>query len=493
MGARRGGRGRSLLNKTQGYGTMGDAAAAVVVDPGAWSFKCGLAGDDRPRVRVPGAVGVGAAGAALRVGRSELAQCDEPGLQVKEVVERGRVVHWDGFEALLAYSERVLDLPGGSGAARRYLVAEGHDSVAADRDKLAELLFERFGASQAFVSRTAPLCLFANGRSSGIVLDVGCDLSSASVVVEGFLNRDSVQALPLGGRLLASVMLERLEERGIAVRPRFSFTTKTLNGERRVSPVDAPCHPSFSRFWRLDIAEELVHEACRVNSVVVAAPPKARGFVKLGGVAAAAAAAAAASSSCFSSSSSTTAVAAPTAGSETAGAGAGADEDPAAGGQDAEMRRREEAMGIPAAPETYVLPDGTEVSAAACLGRQVSELLLDPRPLKRSEIPVGLPELVLRCAQTVGNADQRKELLGNVVLCGGPSIMWGLPARVAGEIAARAKGMKSRVIVAGPPERQVAAWIGGSIIGCLPSLTDLWVTRQEYQDQGARALRKKCP
>lgn len=36
-----------------------------------------------------------------------------------------------------------------------------------------------------------------------------------------------------------------------------------------------------------------------------------------------------------------------------------------------------------------------------------------------------------------------------------------------------------------PLERQHAAWVGGSILGICGSFQQLWLTRGEYEEQGA--------
>mmetsp|Transcript_10770 Transcript_10770/g.30543 ORF Transcript_10770/g.30543 Transcript_10770/m.30543 type:complete len:323 (-) Transcript_10770:2076-3044(-) len=322
---------------------------------------------------------------------------------------------------------------------------------------MAELLFEKFDAGAVFVSKSAPLNLYACARSSGVVLDIGADLSVASYVTEGFLQKKAVLASPLGGRLLCQTMLERLEKRGIQVHPRFTFTRKvTRDGKLKIDHVSAPSQPSFAKFWKLDEVESMLHAVCRVRSVAAAAIGSA--------------------------------------GSKTgSSAQVVALEGDHRGGEPAAAEGSAASPASVRESDTYMLPDGTAVSSARSLGAEVAELLFDPHPLQRSDIGLGLPDLVLRAGQGLPSADARRELLANVVLCGGLTVAPGLAARFAGELATKARGIKSRVIVSGPNERRYNAWIGGSILGTLNGLSDVWVSRSEYLDQGSKALGRKCP
>ena len=50
--------------------------------------------------------------------------------------------------------------------------------------------------------------------------------------------------------------------------------------------------------------------------------------------------------------------------------------------------------------------------------------------------------------------------------------------------------MKVKVIAA--PERKYSVWIGGSILASLSTFTDMWITREEYDECGAAIVHRKC-
>ena len=69
----------------------------------------------------------------------------------------------------------------------------------AGRERVVQLLLEALGAPRAYVQDTATLALYATGRVTGAILDVGAGATRSATVYEGDLDADSVRALPLGG------------------------------------------------------------------------------------------------------------------------------------------------------------------------------------------------------------------------------------------------------------------------------------------------------
>jgi actin-related protein len=41
-----------------------------------------------------------------------------------------------------------------------------------------------------------------------------------------------------------------------------------------------------------------------------------------------------------------------------------------------------------------------------------------------------------------------------------------------------------RLLAGSPIERKYSSWIGGSILGCLGSFQQMWVSKQEYEESG---------
>ena len=108
---------------------------------------------------------------------------------------------------------------------------------------------------------------------------------------------------------------------------------------------------------------------------------------------------------------------------------------------------------------------------------------------------LGLPEMVADCIRAC-DTDMRRELWGGIVVSGGSSLLPGLTDRLQarlGEIVPQTS-MKVKMIAAtAPAERRFAVWIGGSILASLGSFQQLWMSKAEYEEQGAQGILRKCP
>ena len=70
----------------------------------------------------------------------------------------------------------------------------------------------------------------------------------------------------------------------------------------------------------------------------------------------------------------------------------------------------------------------------------------------------------------------------------------GLQERLTKEIKNLApESMKEEVKVIASPERNLAAWIGGSILSSDSIFKKNLITREEYEEEGATIVQKKFP
>ncbi|NWX24627.1 ACL7B protein, partial [Aegotheles bennettii] len=133
----------------------------------------------------------------------------------------------------------------------------------------------------------------------------------------------------------------------------------------------------------------------------------------------------------------------------------------------------------------YELPDGHLVT----VGKErflCAEALFKPA-LFGSQEP-GLLQLTLTCLKAC-DADIKK-MVGNILLCGGSTVMKGFADRFQMELARLCPS--DNLITVASPQRKFSAWIGGSILASLHPFQELWVYRSEYEEQGPRCIFKKC-
>lgn len=107
------------------------------------------------------------------------------------------------------------------------------------------------------------------------------------------------------------------------------------------------------------------------------------------------------------------------------------------------------------------------------------EALFQPNRLGLNQ--PGLPQLALSISQL--EAKQQEQLLANVVLEGGSTLVNRFPERLRQEFGPGAT-------VLGSPHRAVVAWLGGSIMACRDSFQNLWLSRRLYEEKGQWAIYK---
>ncbi|XP_070247541.1 uncharacterized protein [Myotis yumanensis] len=128
---------------------------------------------------------------------------------------------------------------------------------------------------------------------------------------------------------------------------------------------------------------------------------------------------------------------------------------------------------------SFLLPDQQVITLGSERFR-CPEALFQPHLLGLNQ--PGLPQLALLSISRL-EAQQQEQLLANVVLDGGSTLVSGFPERLRQELGPRAT-------VLGSPHRAVAAWLGGSIMASRDSFQSLWLSRREYEEEGPWAIYK---
>ncbi len=83
----------------------------------------------------------------------------------------------------------------------------------------------------------------------------------------------------------------------------------------------------------------------------------------------------------------------------------------------------------------------------------------------------------------------RAELLRNVIVSGGSTLLNGFAERMHFELSEmQPRGVK----IIAPPERRHSVWLGGSIIASLSTFQASWVTKEEYEASGPSIVHIKC-
>lgn len=135
----------------------------------------------------------------------------------------------------------------------------------------------------------------------------------------------------------------------------------------------------------------------------------------------------------------------------------------------------------------YQLPDGNLIT----IGQerfQCAEMLFKPTLVGMNQ--PGLPALTAACLGRCQEAGFKEEMMANVLLCGGCTMLDGFPTRFQRELNALCP--EDSPTVAAAPERKTSVWTGGSILASLRAFQQLWVSKEEFEERGGAAIYNKC-
>jgi actin-related protein 2 len=150
--------------------------------------------------------------------------------------------------------------------------------------------------------------------------------------------------------------------------------------------------------------------------------------------------------------------------------------------------------------ESYTLPDGRVIRVGS-ERFEAPECLFQPH-LVDCEQP-GIAEFLFNTIQSA-DVDVRSSLFKAIVLSGGSSMYPGLPSRLEKELKqlwlTRVLGgnperlSKFKVRIEDPPRRRHMVFLGGAVLAnIMADKENMWVTKQEWEEQGPRVLEKLGP
>lgn len=136
----------------------------------------------------------------------------------------------------------------------------------------------------------------------------------------------------------------------------------------------------------------------------------------------------------------------------------------------------------------HTLPCGSKVKVDS-LATYSPEMLFNPKIADPESEVKGIHHLIDGCIKSC-DIDCRQDLLSNIILAGGTSLIPGFPERLSKELG-DLLGPKFKVVVR--PERNVYPWIGGSVMATLPEFSSKWITKEEFENEGTDVVAKRCP
>ncbi|KAL8989826.1 MAG: hypothetical protein Q9177_001370 [Variospora cf. flavescens] len=382
----------------------------IVLDGGTGFLKVGYAAQNFPEHQYPSIVGRPILRSEEKSGDivvKDIMCGDEAAaarsmLQITYPMENGIVKRWDDMEHLWNYTfneKMQIDTTG-----RKILLTEPPMNPLKNREQMCERMFETYNFGGVYVAIQAVLALYAQGLSSGVVVDSGDGVTHIVPVYESTVLTHHTKRLDVAGRDVTRNLIALLLRRGYALNRTADFETVRQIKEKL-------CYVSYD----LELDQRLSED----TTVLV---------------------------------------------------------------------------------ESYTLPDGRVIRVGS-ERFEAPECLFQPH-LVDVEQP-GISEFLFNTIQGT-DVDVRSSLYKAIVLSGGSSMYPGLPSRLEKELKqlwlTKVLGgnperlNKFKVRIEDPPRRRHMVFLGGAVLAnIMADKEDMWISKQEWQEQGPRILSKLGP
>ncbi|KAI9347469.1 actin family [Pilaira anomala] len=183
----------------------------IVMDNGSGTCKIGFAGEKTPRLIFPSVVGQ-SHNETYVVGAEALTNKEITSL--KYPIQQGIITDWDNMEKIWDYAFHHKLTLSPNNEHHPVLLTEDPFNPKPNREKMFQIMFEKFNVPASYVSIPAVLSLYASGLTTGLVLDSGDDTTYVFPIFEGEPLYDASVCFEVAGRNITDALAARLAERG---------------------------------------------------------------------------------------------------------------------------------------------------------------------------------------------------------------------------------------------------------------------------------------
>ncbi|MFW9876118.1 MAG: actin, cytoplasmic 2 [Candidatus Thorarchaeota archaeon] len=195
----------------------------IVLDNGTGISKNGFGGEDQPRSVFPTVIGKPKYGNIMPDVKDYSREwyIGEEAMELKGImnlqfpIEHGVVEDWPAMERIwhyTFYTDLRIDP-----SEYPVLLTEAPLNPRLNREKMTEIMFETFNIPAIYIATQAVLSLYASGRTTGCVIDIGDGVSHVVPIFEGFALTHAIQRIDLAGRDVTQYLRRLLRQRGYAL------------------------------------------------------------------------------------------------------------------------------------------------------------------------------------------------------------------------------------------------------------------------------------
>ena len=206
----------------------------IVFDNGSGYLKAGLSTDEQPLCTIPALVGRPMLRYAEKIEDIELKplMIGDEVIPVRSILElsypmkEGIIENEEDMALLWDYCiKQKLGVTDGDLKDRKFLLTEAPSNPTKNKQKMAEILFEKMGAGFFNIEPQAKLTIFCEGLETGIVLDSGDGVTHVIPIAMSCLLHHQIKRLDIAGRHITEYLIKLLQLKGYAFNSTADFET----------------------------------------------------------------------------------------------------------------------------------------------------------------------------------------------------------------------------------------------------------------------------
>ena len=300
-----------------------------------------------------------------------------------------------------------------------------------NRVKLTEFMFEKYKIPAIYICKSAVLSGFSCGRSTCLVFDSGHNSTIAVPINDGYALQKCVVKNHIAGDYLTQLLENELMKKNVNINPFYTFKRIKDSDKFKTEYIAEEKRNSYDTSYYNFWKRQIIRDLKETNLVI-------------------------------------------------------SDEPLIYNSEKDEFKFTKM---IPQ-ESSYDLPDGNVINLVEERSTILERIF---NPIKDVEGFNGYHQMV---NDSISKADLeiKKELYSNIFLCGGNTLFKGFAERFQKQITNSNKQIIKLKIITHPSntERKFSTWIGGSILSSLGTFHQLWLSKAEFEENGADIVERKC-
>ena len=179
---------------------MTDSQSNIVIDNGSSTIKCGFSGEEAPKSIFLNVI----SSSTEKIGDDSLEDNISP-------IEHGIITNFDIMEKIWEHTFiKELKVPQEE---RNILTSDSPLSPKMNREKITQIMFEKFNVQGLFICIRPLLSMYCVGKTSALVVESGDDITQIVPINEGYYFPYSITKSNLGGKTVTNFLVNKLSEK----------------------------------------------------------------------------------------------------------------------------------------------------------------------------------------------------------------------------------------------------------------------------------------